>query len=141
MKLTKKQVSEAYSTYGKSPSQARNLYGKIRKFNLSRISAGLHVHFSNLEKTNIAKTINYYFLPGNKKYTETETVEVTTSMFLDLARIIRTMDEKFKDIIKKAGRTPGEYEIKAHGFEYRSLPASAPLLEVAEVAMEALQAS
>lgn len=35
--------------------------------------------------------------------------------------------------IKETKRIPGCYELKTHGFEYRSLPASVSVVEVAKV--------
>lgn len=65
-------------------------------------TAGLHIHFSR--HTEDGKRVQ-----------------------LPFTNIIMKFDEKFSNIIKLTGRLCGEFEIKAHGFEYRSLPADIPL--------------
>ena len=39
-----------------------------------------------------------------------------------MARIVKNLDKAFKEEIKEAARQPGEYAIKEHRLEYRSLP-------------------
>lgn len=67
-------------------------------------TAGLHIHFSR-----------YW---GEERFQ------------LPITEIVSKMDDKFEKYINKANRITGEYEIKPYGFEYRSLPANAPLEEV-----------
>jgi len=145
MNLTKKQISEAYALYGKdpTPNTRRNLYGLDREISLKKIYAGLHVHFSNIEKENVTTEIKNYILDAKKKtdWTETETREIVTNNFIDLALIIRHLDDKFKEDIEKTKRTKGEYEIKEHGFEYRSLPAISSIWDVAKESMNILNTS
>jgi len=69
------------------------------------LTAGLHVHFSRHDQD------------GRR-------------VQLPIRMIVTNMDLVFKDIITNSGRILGEYEIKPHGFEYRSLPANAPINEV-----------
>jgi len=142
-KLSKKELTEVYGRYSKDPSKAENMYGTTKELDFSRVNAGLHVHFSNEEKKTIDKTINYIFLPNfkekEKKFTEKDTEEVIVNYFLNIPKIIRELDTIFKEEIKKANRRLGEYEIKPHGFEYRSLPNNIDILKVAEVAMNSLQ--
>jgi len=141
-KLSKEEMNEVYGRYSKEPSKAENMYGKIKELDFSRVNAGLHVHFSNAENKKIDKTVNYIFLPNykekEKKVTEKETEEVIVNYFLNVPRIIKAMDTAFKKAIKESNRRLGEYEIKPHGFEYRSLPNNVELLKVAEIANKVL---
>jgi len=141
--LNKKQVSMIYQRYGKTPNpNIRNLYGKQKNFSLRKINAGLHVHFSNTETITVTETVNNYFIASEtKKFTETTTKEIVVNHMLDIPTIVRHLDNKFKDIIRRTGRTLGEYELKPHGFEYRSLPNDANLFDVAEESMKILMES
>lgn len=87
--------------FGKGRVKYHNLYGDKKRLKRGYTYIGLHVHFSN---TFLAKDGEHH-LPMN------------------MPIIIRSMDEFFKREIKEAGRVPGSYEMKVHGFEYRSLPA------------------
>jgi len=60
-------------------------------------TAGLHVHFSR--KTEAGKRVQ-----------------------LPIFEMVKELDARFFDDIENSGRIPGEFEIKVHGFEYRSLP-------------------
>lgn len=62
------------------------------------LTSGMHVHFSSRN----SKTGEIIELP--------------------IEDIVRWMDEEFVFPITEANRNLGEYELKQHGFEYRSLP-------------------
>lgn len=102
--------------FGKSSANSFFMGGKCYKNNNPR--AGLHVHFGN-ELT----------LEGGCKM----------AGMINIPRIVRIMDLSFKDEIKAAKRMPGEYEIKGHGFEYRSLPATINLSKVELVLNEIIK--
>lgn len=104
--------------YGKNASRTKNLYGKAPSNN-SFLKAGLHVHFSD-----------FHIEKGK------DDVEIQVHNILDIPTIVRKLDEHFRDEIRSSKRTIGNYEIKSHGFEYRSLPTSIDTIEVAEIAME-----
>lgn len=79
-----------------------NIYKDVTKshatgLNGGKGTAGLHIHFS--------RHVN-----GLRAQ-------------LPIFEMVKTMDEKFRRTIMLAGRNLGEFEIKVHGFEYRSLPA------------------
>jgi hypothetical protein len=101
--------------YGKEvyPTTRFNLYGKDFKTTDKWDRAGLHVHFSNQVEI-VTKTC---------KKCATKLQTVTVAQFVNVPVIVRALDEAFKVEIKQAYRLPGWYEIKPHGFEYRSLPA------------------
>jgi hypothetical protein len=50
----------------------------------------------------------------------------------DFVKIVRSLDKIFEKEIKDAKRIPGFYEMKSHGFEYRSLPCSIDLDKVVD---------
>lgn len=82
---------------------------------LYELTAGIHVHFSS-------------------RHAETgEVIE------LPIEDIVKEMDVKFYNEISKSGRNRGEWEPKAHGFEYRSLPANADIYKVLKVAFKILR--
>lgn len=95
--------------FGKQAQHSYFMGGKVYK--TSKPRAGLHIHFGNLrtiDGTSVAEQMN-------------------------MPRIIALMDKEFMPDIKAAKRMPGEYELKAWGFEYRSLPATIDLNRVANV--------
>lgn len=50
----------------------------------------------------------------------------------DIPNIVFALDDKFASEIKVANRIPGMYEMKPHGWEYRSLPASVDVVVIAD---------
>ena len=80
-----------------------------------RLTAGIHVHFSSRD----SKTGEVIYLPEEE--------------------IIRKMDHNFKHEIHNAGRNLGEYEMKTHGFEYRSLPSNIDIYKVLKIAFKILR--
>jgi len=77
-------------------------------------TAGLHIHFSRHD-------------------------ERGARIQLPIESIVTSMDASFLELIKKAKRVSGEYEIKKHGFEYRSLPCDAPIEDVVRTAFKILR--
>lgn len=78
-------------------------------------TAGIHVHFSRRTKDGLR-------------------------VQLPIHKIVGTMDDFFSRIIERSRRNKGEYEIKAHGFEYRALPANISVKLVVKKAFEILHA-
>lgn len=122
-------LRDALRRHGKSPMPVErgNMYGLDYPSDDKFQRAGLHVHFSN----ETLLEINITDSQGNKHYKST-----STSGFIDVPRIIRTLDGAFKKEIEQAERIAGSYELKNYGFEYRSLPASVDVRRVAEVIKE-----
>lgn len=112
------------------PQGRGNIYGKdySPKDKLSR--AGLHVHFSNSEEVRWTSEGVACKECGHRHKSE---FSRTVPQQQDIAKIVRTLDEAFKEQIKAAKRIPGFYELKPHGFEYRSLPADVNPVLVARV--------
>lgn len=123
---------EALRRHGKNayPRERGNIYGKdfSPKDNLSR--AGLHVHFSNSRDVQWTSKLPPCEKCGQQKTTEFKETVPTQQ---DIAKIVRILDEAFAADIKRAKRIPGFYELKPHGFEYRSLPADVNPVVVAKV--------
>ena len=111
-------LREAIRLYGKASlsHEQGNIYGLDYEADDELVRAGLHVHFSNLLK-----------VPTK----DGQFVEVP--QMIDFVKIIQRLDAAFEDEIKAAKRIPGLYELKGHGFEYRSLPASMEPRKVATV--------
>jgi hypothetical protein len=82
-----------------------------------RLTAGMHVHFS----------IRDYH--GNVIPFSTEQVH----------KIVETMDNAFKREITDTDRILGEYEMKQHGFEYRSTPCNVDVYKTLKVAFGILR--
>lgn len=98
----------------------RNIYG-IKKshhtgFMGDRATAGCHVHFSRWN----TKKERYL------GFTEEE-----------VEKIVRSLDGTYEELIAETERTPGEWEPKPYhgGFEYRSLPSTVDLLDLANEAL------
>lgn len=108
-------LRDALRRYGKDPvpSERGNIYGHDYAADDKTCRAGLHVHFSNQEEV------------------EGKEHKRTINGFLDIPKYIRHLDGAFHNEIVAAKRIPGCYEIKGHGFEYRSLPASIDVRKVA----------
>ena len=107
------------------PDNTRNIYQGTNKshhtgFLNDRATAGLHVHFSE------------------RLFNENNVGAIGS---LDIPFIVAAMDSSFANEIEKDGRIPGEYELKSHGFEYRSLSATTDLQKVTQVALDILKES
>lgn len=107
----------ALRSFGKQPSQSYFAHGGA--YRSSRPRAGLHIHFGNEQ---------IFTYDNGRRFTYQGPI--------NMPRIIWFLDQAFKDEIKAAGRVPGEYEMKPHGFEYRSLPATVDLDKVVAVLEE-----
>ena len=81
----------------------------------NKLTSGMHIHFSSRD-SNTGEVIN-----------------------LPIEKIVKRMDESFKDIICTADRNYGEYELKSHGFEYRSLPCNVDVYRVLKEAFRILR--
>lgn len=101
------------------PDLTANIYSGVCKSHATGINgeygtAGVHVHFSRHDKH------------GNR-------------VQLPIKSIVQCMDWKFDYVIHKCKRLHGEYEVKPHGFEYRSLPTIADQRKVVSVAFSTLK--
>lgn len=56
----------------------------------------------------------------------------TVPGLINIPKIIFYLDAEFAREIKEAKRATGLYQMKSYGFEYRSLPATIDILEVAD---------
>lgn len=125
VKLPRLLFREALRTYGKPgySDQRHNMYGKDYSVNNSWNRAALHIHFSNTEEIKWR----------DKDGTDHSRI---SHLPLDMCKYIYALDKAFAKEIKEAKRLPGFYEMKPHGFEYRSLPTSVDPIRVAEVLEE-----
>ena len=112
--LPKAFLRDSLRRFGKGPAQSQFMYGKPYRSSAPR--AGLHIHFGSLRSIYHAGQLI------------TQVAEV-----LDIPRIVYLFDAAFAAEIKAAKRVRGEYELKPHGFEYRSLPSTASLAKVVSV--------
>lgn len=106
------------------PENRGNLYGKDYSPSDRWQRAGLHVHFSDFEKTRVFGRTGQSTRSGHHMF--------QIHRPLDMPRIILALDKAFKEEIKAAKRLLGMYEMKPYGFEYRSLPTTVNVLDVAE---------
>lgn len=114
IQLPKKFLYEALLRHGKAanPYGRGNIYGKSYKPFDRWARAGLHIHFSD----------EYPDKDGKMH-----------CRMIDMPKYIQALDKAFEKEIKEMYRLPGFYEMKPHGFEYRSLPCSASLEKVVDV--------
>lgn len=118
---------QKYNLYALSDDFTQNIYpllqGKqsyhLGKFDFSKdeykLTAGMHVHFSSRDP------------------------ETGGVIELPVKKIVKSMDDAFFNEIKYSGRLQGEYEMKSHGFEYRSLPADADVYKVLKTAFRIIR--
>jgi len=103
------------------PDLTQNIYGGILSHHTGFLNglatAGLHIHFSRRE------------IVGNK----------CKLINLPIRSIVKRMDDHFKKKILEANRILGEYELKSHGFEYRSLPNNINIKEVINYSIQILE--
>ena len=113
VELPKEFLRVALRTHGKGPAYSFFMNGKTYKHSMPR--AGLHVHFGNVRTD---EYVNRDIVARRQVFCQ-----------LNIPRIIFLMDKYFKEEIKAAKRVAGEYEMKHHGFEYRSLPAASTSMD------------
>jgi hypothetical protein len=114
-------LRQALRRHGKSQAHSFFAYGGAYRNTKPR--AGLHLHFGTTTKV---KAI------GGSGENEYE-YEKSITQIANIPRVLWILDMAFKDEIIAAKRVRGEYEIKEHGFEYRSLPANIDLNKVVTV--------
>lgn len=117
-RLPAKFRQEVMRAHGKDcyPATRYNLYGKDIGPNDKWDRAGLHVHFS-AQKEVVTERCKECGTPKSR---------MVVAGSLNIPLIVRVLDERYADLIKSCRRLPGWYELKDHGFEYRSLPAHFP---------------
>lgn len=110
-------IKQALSKFGKNPSNSEtgNLYGLEYQPEDNNQRAGLHVHFSDIVDI-----------------TDKNGDNIQVPKIMDIPKIVRYLDSTFAKEIEAANRIKGSYELKVHGFEYRSLPASIDVCKVAK---------
>ncbi|MBN1664956.1 MAG: hypothetical protein JW943_15260 [Deltaproteobacteria bacterium] len=125
--VPKEKVKYFYDKYEADASEdaTKNIYDNKGSHHLGmffndetcRLTAGMHVHFSMRDKS--GRVIPF----ASEKIYE----------------IVKTMDDAFQTEITAADRIAGEYEIKRHGFEYRSLPCNVAVYETLKTAFHVLR--
>ncbi len=100
-------ISKKYR-HDEVPCLTKNIYGTKLSHHTgimgSGVTSGIHVHFSSRIGAKVLK--------------------------LPVEEIVKKMDKKFKPEIEKYNRIKGEWEPKAHGFEYRSLPCNTDIHKI-----------
>ena len=91
-----------------------NWWGSTRQ---CLLTAGMHVHFSIRDETGI----------------------VVPFTIQQITEIVTYMDNKFENEISTTYRSKGEWEPKAHGFEYRSIPCNANVYKVLQHSFKILR--
>lgn len=109
-----KYLSEKYS-YSHLKDLTANVYPKVAVTHATGLdtkkgygTAGCHIHFSR------------------------KTLDGRQRVQLPIIKIVYAFDARFNREIALANRMAGEYEIKPHGFEYRSLPATINIFSAVE---------
>ena len=143
VKLSDEEILEVTKRYHKEYEEKFSPKSKecrvAKKLELAVINAGLHVHFSREINIPQNKTIIKLLVMNNDKDSRIEkeisheSESYTVQTFIDIPKIISTLDNSFKEEIKKTNRRLSAYEIKGHGFEYRSLPNNIDLSKVSAI--------
>lgn len=111
LKLPRKLKLEARRHHTKGLLRYENLYDIAPT---TKDTAGVHLSFTN-------PTTHHH-----------EKERYTYNLLWDFVKLFKALDQRYKSQIKQAQRKPGFYEIKSdQRIEYRSLPASIDLWEVA----------
>lgn len=143
IKLPEETMHNFRRTYGKGQSKDRGMYQDIKP--KKHQTAGLHIHFSNFDKVVTSFIVKKTMLFVDKKLIHSPEIEeekreeVIQIHQLDIPFIIRFLDEHFSTEIKETKRQKGMYELKSHGFEYRSLPNNIDLEKLTSVLFELLE--
>ncbi len=99
------------------PCYTRNIYGIKKSHHTGvmdhRVTSGIHVHFSSRNGTEVLE--------------------------LPIEHIVREMDKRFSKEIEDTERIKGEWEPKAHGFEYRSLPCNTNIHKILKESFDILR--
>jgi len=107
MKLKPAFLNSCARSYGKNPAQDQCLYSNVKMKNVQ--TAGLHIHFSNRSEVTLTCRCGI-------------SSHYSSERQINIPNIIKALDGAFSVTIFLAKRQPGLYEMKPHGFEYRSLP-------------------
>ena len=109
-------ISKKYK-HNELPCLTKNIYGTKLSHHTGimghKVTSGIHVHFSSRIGIKVLK--------------------------LPVEKIVKEMDKKFKLEIEKYNRIKGEWEPKAHGFEYRSLPCNTDIYKILEESFRILK--
>lgn len=104
---------------GKGALREFSITGEIKPPRTGWSAGGLHIHFG------VDASVDHSCRCGRIN-------KVQYTPIFNIPKIVNAFDKRFAKEIAAAKRQPGRYEIKVHGFEYRSLPTSIDPLEVAE---------
>lgn len=118
LEVPRKVKLAARRTYVKGILAYENLYGKTP----SKLDhAGVHISLTN------ERILSIWDKSAKSSY------NYAVREMWDFPSFVKAMDKRFAQAIREAKRVPGFYELKSDGrFEYRSLPATIDLWEVAE---------
>lgn len=118
--LDKQMLRRLIRHRGKHEVHSKFMYGGEYKTFHPR--AGLHVHFGTSQEIE--------YTPSDGK----APVHIQTVVAIaDIPSVVIYLDSAFSEEIKAAKRIKGEYELKPHGFEYRSLPNTVDFGKLADV--------
>lgn len=116
-------IEEKYKIYS-FVDYTRNIYKTTKSHHTGvfktengkyKLTSGIHVHFSN------------------------RNIKTGEVLELPIVDIVKKMDEIFAKEIKDTGRIAGEWEPKAHGFEYRSLPCNTDIYKILKESFKILR--
>jgi len=109
-------ISKKYR-HDELPCLTKNIYGTKSSHHTGimdhKVTSGIHVHFSSRRGIKVLK--------------------------LPVEDIVKEIDEKFRVEIEKYNRIKGEWEPKAHGFEYRALPCNTDIHKILEESFKILK--
>src|SRR3990167_4207405 len=92
----------------KNPADIRNIYGKKPRPLGNKTMASLQINISNIACASFT-TKDGFYIPDR-------------FALFDVGRVVKRLDQAFKDEILKSNRQMGEYAIKGDRLEYRRLP-------------------
>jgi hypothetical protein len=125
-----KEINQSLNLYGTDILELDDSVIENDKVIGKKISTGLHLHFSSLNVTTVTRTeykqrnvgVDEYFVSG----AHLEHYSVSRITMPVIEHFVRRLDNEllpqFAIDTELKFRSPGFYELKDHGFEYRSLP-------------------
>lgn len=112
----------AFHRYPLSKDFVRYLAKKYHHDALLDTTANIYAGTVGSHATGLAETKTHYIGTAGIHVHFSRKTEDGRRVQLPIVKIVNNMDIAFVKVVRRANRKLGEFEIKAHGFEYRSLP-------------------
>ena len=143
-KMGSKQINESLNIYGTDILTLSDAVIKGGKVIGRKISTGFHIHFSSVNTTSVSIP-KFVDIPNYGKYhvnDEQKQVSVSSVTKPVIAHFVKRLDAELLPRFINSNyknlkyRQPGFYELKSHGFEYRSMPFDLSVIDRLDMILE-----